>query len=138
MQVEPLEDRPERQQSVDAALAYGNDPAVRVADAFPIGNRSAGEGCGEHRRPGVVAGITVQRLHGRVRPGRHHQRRGQRHQLQPHAMAKVKPLRFRRKIDPDHGQPARLLTSATVHIRAGLVANAACQSNDACTPFGPL
>ncbi len=34
--VECLEDRPERQQRVDAIGAYGDDRAVRVAHAFPI------------------------------------------------------------------------------------------------------
>ncbi len=46
MQVEGFEDRPERQERVDAFGAYGDDSAVRVADTFPIDNRAAGKGCG--------------------------------------------------------------------------------------------
>ena len=46
MQIERLEDRPEQQERVDALRACGDDPAVRVADAIPIYDRAAGEGCG--------------------------------------------------------------------------------------------
>ena len=70
---------------------------------FPIDHGTPGKGCGKHRRACVVAGISGQILHGDVGTGGHHQRGGQRQELQPHIMAKIEPLRFRGKIDPDHG-----------------------------------
>ena len=103
VQIEGLKDRPERQEGVDAFWCDFQHVTVSVANTFPIHYGAAGEGCGEHSRPAVVAGIGLQRLHRRVRPGRHHQRGGQRQKLQPHTVAKVKPLRFGGKIDPDHG-----------------------------------
>ena len=70
---------------------------------FPIDHGTPGKGCGKHRRPTVVVGVSGQVLHGRVGSGGHHQRRRERQKLQPDAMAEIEPLRFGGKIDPDHG-----------------------------------
>ena len=57
---------------------------------------------------------------------------------QAQAGGEVQPLRGGRQLQLGHDQyPARVLMRTAVHMRAGLVALAACQSKLACTPCGP-
>jgi hypothetical protein len=57
---------------------------------------------------------------------------------QAQAGGEVQPFGRGGQVQSDHDQyPARVLTRTAVHMRAGLVALAACQSKLACTPCGP-
>ena len=69
MQVEGFEDRPERQEGVDAFGGHSQQTAVRIADALPIDDGTTGECCGEHCRTAVITGIGGQILHGCVGSG---------------------------------------------------------------------
>jgi hypothetical protein len=129
LRLEGFEDRPDFEEGVDPGRADGDEVARFVADTFPIQNRAAGDGLGHSQRHVLLAGGFRQAVDGRIGAGGDHQRGGERGHEDAQAGQQVQPFGPVRQVQSDHGQyPVTVLTRTAVHMRAGLVALAACQS----------
>ena len=138
LRLERLEDRPDFEEGVDALRRNGDDVARIIADTLPIQYRAPRYGFGHGQCHFLLGRTFGERFHNQIGAGRDHQRGGQRADQQAQAGGEVQPFGRGGQVQSDHDQyPARVLMRTAVHMRAGLVAFAACQSKLACTPWGP-
>mgnify|MGYP002648674789 CR=1 FL=1 len=117
------------EQRVNGLGAWVDGSTVGVADALPGEHRPPRQRLGEGDGAFLVGGLLAHSLNGRVAARRHHQRRGQRSQLHPHAGRKVMPARGVGQVEREHSQYTSMsLIRVAVHIRPTTLSRAACQS----------